>query len=230
MLKINLIITCCFILLSAPVYALTDNQQRLHKIEKLVHAYIEQQLNNRDDERIEITVKALDRRKKVALCPQPLSLSLPGKTRLSRHTTVEVKCEQQWKIYVPVRIKRLQSVVVASQNMSAGTLLTSSNLTLAYKDILTLRGSTLSRLENILGSKIKRQIQRNQAIIANNICLVCRDDPVTIYARSGTLTIKSVGKALRDGSIGQVIPVKNSSSGRRIEALVTAVGVVEIKL
>ena len=73
MLKINLIITCCFILLSAPVYALTDNQQRLHKIEKLVHAYIEQQLISRGDERIEITVKALDRRKKVALCPQPLS-------------------------------------------------------------------------------------------------------------------------------------------------------------
>jgi flagella basal body P-ring formation protein FlgA len=120
--------------------------------------------------------------------------------------------------------------VVSVQSLSPGTLLTQANLTIAYKDTLTLRGSTISDIGSVIGSKTKRHLQQQQPIIANNICLVCRGDPVTIYARSGNLTLKSIGKALKDGSIGQVISVKNSSSGRRIEALVVAVGEVEIKL
>jgi len=216
--------------MSAPSLALTDNQLRQQKIVSLVHTFIDHKIKSGPNEKIEITVKALDRRKKIKQCPLELVLSLPGKTRLSRNTTVEVKCPQQWKIYVPARIRRMQPVVIAVNNMSAGTLLTTSNLTLAYKDTLTLRGSTLNRLDLIVGSKTKRHVQQNQAIIANNICLVCNGDPVTIYARSGNLTIKSVGKALKDGSIGQIIAIKNNSSGRRIEAQVVAVGVVEIKL
>jgi len=229
--KFNLILAWFFTLLvSVPSLALTDNQLRQQEIVSLVHSFIDQKITIKANEKIEITVKALDRRKKIQPCPLELMLSLPGKTRLSRNTTVEVRCPQQWKMYVSARIRRMQPVVVAIENMSPGTLLTTANLTLAYKDTLTLRGSTLNKLESIIGSKTKRHIQQNQAIVANNICLVCKGDPVTIYARSGNLTIKSIGKALKDGSVGQVIAVKNNSSGRRIEAQVVAVGEVEIKL
>lgn len=225
------LITACFLaLFCSQSIALTGNESRRIEISALVRSFLQQQLIASDNEKIEISVNSIDQRVRIKKCLQPLSLSLPGNSRLSRNTTVEVRCEQDWKMYIPAQIKRLKPIVVAAQSLSPGTLLNQVNLVVAYKDILTLRGSVIFDITTITGSKIKRYVQQGQPIMSNLICLVCSGDPVTIYARSGSLTIKSLGTALKDGSMGQVITVKNTSSGRRIQATVVAVSEVEIKL
>jgi flagellar basal body P-ring formation protein FlgA len=228
--KLKLLITCYLMLFSSQLVALTENESRRLEITALVKSFLQQQIlaTTNQVEKIEISVNSIDQRLKIKKCSQPLSLSLPGKNKLSRNTTVKVNCAEIWKMYIPAQIRRLQPVVVAAQSLSAGSLLNQLNLVVAYKDILTLHGSTIADISAITGSKIKRYVQQGQAITNNLICLVCKGDPVTIYARTGNLTIKSAGTALKDGSMGQVIAVKNTSSARRIKARVVAVSEVEI--
>ena len=228
--KLIMISSCFFILLSRAVAAPESNDSSRQHIYQAVQLFLGQKLITQENEKIEINVSNIDKRINLKHCSVPLTLSLPGNSKLTRNTTVEVKCDEHWKIYVPVRIKRLQKIVVAAQTLSTGTLLNESNLILAYHDVLTLRGSVNKNIASLTGSKIKRYVQQGHAITNNLICLVCNGEPVTIYARAGSLTIKSLGIAQRDGSVGQVIAVKNRSSGRLIQATVIAVGEVEIKL
>lgn len=232
--KLQLITGCCLLFFCSHLFAVTDNDARRAEITGSVKSFIHQQLTAsgsiNDDEKIDISVNTIDRRKRINECSQPLTLSLAGKNKLSRNTTVEVKCEGSWKIYIAVRIKRLKPIAVAAQTLSPGTVLDPANLVIAYKDTLTLHGTIVTDISSITGSKVKRHVQQGQPVTHNIICLVCNGDPVTIYARSGNLTIKSLGTALKDGSMGQVIAVKNNSSARRIEAVVVAVSEVEIKL
>ena len=211
MKKIILNLSCLLSLFSLSVNATANNEQRRQEIYQTVESFLSQQLIAKDDEKIEITVNRIDSRIKIQPCAVPLTVALAGKSKLVRNTTVQVKCGHKWKMYVPARIKRLQKLVVASQNIAAGTLLSNTNLVIAYHDVLTLRGSSIDAIDIISGSKIKRYVAQGQAITNNLVCLVCKGDPVTIYARAGSLTIKSVGVAQKDGSLGQNIAVRNTS-------------------
>lgn len=56
--------------------------------------------------------------------------------------------------------------------------------------------------------------------------IIKRGDTVTITSASTGLSIQMQGKALMDGTQGQSIRVKNTTSGRTISATVTKPGVV----
>ena len=197
-------------------------------IKQVAESFVRSQLNEMPDTRLEITVSRLDPRLKLQSCANPLQARLPGKSTIGRNTTVQVACDDLWSLYVPVRVKRLQQVVVAAHNLGPGSLLNDSALTLGYVDVNQVRGQTIATVEEITGSKVKRHIQQGKPLFHNLICLVCKGDSVTIYARRGGLTIKSSGTALRDGTIGDNIRIKNTSSGRFIDAQVVAVGEVEV--
>jgi flagella basal body P-ring formation protein FlgA len=67
-------------------------------------------------------------------------------------------------------------------------------------------------------------------ISPRNICLVCKGESVTIIAKSNDFMIKTIGKALSDGSKGEEVKVRNSKSGRIINARVESVNKVIINL
>lgn len=68
------------------------------------------------------------------------------------------------------------------------------------------------------------------AINLQHICMVCKGDLVTIFAKTGTLTIKTTGFALQDGNVGEQIRVKNQKSGKTISARVQDVKSVAVNL
>ncbi|MDP2559876.1 flagellar basal body P-ring formation chaperone FlgA [Psychrobium sp. 1_MG-2023] len=213
-------------LLSTNAKATTVHQS----IENQIHTYIKAQLDDSSNKKTEINVSKIDRRKKLAVCQTPLEIKVAGKQGLKRNSTIHVSCQGTWNLYVPVQVKQLMSVIVAAKNLSPGTLLNKSNLKKAYADMTITMGQTVEQLSQVTGSKVKRYIQQGRPILFTSVCLVCRGDPVSIYAKKGSLIIKSSGIALNDGSIGQIISVKNSSSGRTVEGTVVAVGEIEIKL
>ena len=143
---------------------------------------------------------------------------------------MSVICPSVWRIFVPVSVKTLMPIVTARNNLAVGEIISHDNIAIEYLDTSLIIGPTHSEMNNILGAKVKRYIQGGKAILANLICMVCKNEQVSIIARKGTLQIKSAGKALSDGSKGQKISIKNNSSGRIIGATVVAVGRAEINL
>jgi len=225
----NHIITTAYLVLLYVCLAPTHSIASTHNLVKVkIHKYIKTQIEPNPNKKIKIIVNSIDKRKKLASCSTPLQISLAGKKTVSRNNTVSVICQQQWKIYVAVRVQTLMSVVTASHNLSPGTRLNSDNLTMRDYDVSTLRGETSLSIDEIIGSRVKRHVQQGRPLLSNLICLVCKGDPVVLYVRNNHLSIKSSGTALSDGSIGQKIAAKNNSSGRRVEGIVVAVGEIQI--
>lgn len=218
----------CAVLLAKNVNANTLNTHE--KIENQIHLYIKAQLLSSPQSKTEIIISPIDRRKRLVDCDKQLILSIAGKRGIKRNNTISVSCPTQWRIFVPVTIKTLMPIVVARKNLAVGDLLTNLNISIKYLETSSIIGQTISDTSIIIGSKVKRYVQHGRPILSNLVCMVCKNDQVSIVARKASLQIKSFGIALSDGSLGQKISIKNKSSGRIIEATVVAVGHAEINL
>ena len=227
----------CIIILLSTVIAISLGKNVMgqsisihQEIENNIQTYIKSQLKPSPYNKIKILISKIDRRKKLSSCPQALKLKVMGKSGIKKNNTINVSCIGQWRIFVPVTIETLTPVVTAKQNIAIGELLTPSNAFIEYLDISHVFGQTITNINEVFGSKSKRYIQHGRPVLMNLICMICKNEQVSITAINKGLKIKSSGVALSDGSKGQKIPIRNNSSGRIIEAVVVSIGNAEIKL
>jgi len=55
-----------------------------------------------------------------------------------------------------------------------------------------------------------------------------RGEQITILSAIGPIEVRSQGKALRDGNSGDLIPVVNTASKKKLEARVLSSGLVSV--
>ena len=133
-------------------------------------------------------------------------------------------------MYVPARITELLEVVVAANVIAHGELLDESNTMTKMVDKHTIRTAVFSSADQVVGARSKRQIRPGQVVQLRNVCIVCKGDRVSIVAKVGNLSVKSIGLAQQDGRRGDTISVKNSRSKKVIQARVNNVGSVAINI
>ena len=174
----------------------------------------------------------LDQRLNLSACHQLLVFNITGSGEIRRNTTVAVTCPDNpgWHILVPVKIRIQKPVVAAATPISKGSVLSADNLTVTYVDNFILNGDMTTDISLLIGARSKRDIQTNQPIRQNQICVVCRDDMVEIIAEKNGMQIKTTGRALQDGSLNNTIRVQNVRSQRIIPAVVSSVGQVKVKM
>ena len=194
--------------------------------------FISQQITLNPD--IKTTIKALplDARLSERACDRPLSFSTNTTPPFNRQVTVKVKCDDisGWTQFVHVRIEELHPVIVTTQAINKGELVTSESIRIEFKPKHFVRASNLDTKQYLVGSRSKRVIRAGAAIGLHHVCMVCKGDNVTIYAKTRTLTIKTTGIALQDGNVGEQIRVKNQKSGKTISARVKDVESVEVNI
>lgn len=179
----------------------------------------------------QLTVKAanLDSRLKLTICPEYLESSVPGKQSLTGNVTVLVSCRSEsWQVYVPVRIQLLLPRVVATKPLARGVVLSASDLAVQMVETRFQRGVVFEHPQQIIGSKVKRNVNMGDSIQGSDICLVCRNDSVLIKAGRSGLNIVTKGTALSDGSLGEQIRVQNTKSKRVVDGTITGVGEVTV--
>jgi flagella basal body P-ring formation protein FlgA len=165
------------------------------------------------------------------LCPLPLLVDWRGSS-LSNRLTPRVACETLgWQVYLPVSLTIEVPVVVSARSLSRGQRLTSTDLTLALTDIATLRQGHYSTIEELAGYEVARNLTKGTVVtpfIAKPPVMIKRGDRVIIVATGSGLSVQTEGEALRDGTAGNQIPVRNLTSRQTIHAYVKSKGVVEI--
>ena len=114
--------------------------------------------------------------------------------------------------------------------VNKGTLLNQSNMEVIFKDSSQIRGTVMTDAKLVTGARIKRNLSKGSIITNKNTCFVCKDAPVNIIAKSKSFEIKSAGVALNDGSLGEIIAVRNKQSGRIVQGQVSAINQVVINL
>jgi flagella basal body P-ring formation protein FlgA len=128
-------------------------------------------------------------------------------------------------------LEAIAPVAIAAIDLRRGAVLASRDVQLASFDLAQLRNPCLN-LNELIGKRIKRSVKLGEPIARDIVefpPMVKRGEVVTISARSGGLHITATGVAQRNGKEGELIKVRNTSSGRDILCKVSAQGEVEVE-
>lgn len=183
--------------------------------------------------RVEITVGRLDSRLKLTECDQQLSTYDSPNGLSGGRGVVGVRCtgSKPWKIYVPVTLAVMESVVVSRRPLVRGQAVQTGDVALTEMDVSRLHKAYFTRIEDVVGLRSKRSIAAGKTLHAGLLKRakwVKRGNQVEIVAISGGLQVRMKGKALSDGGRGDSIRVKNLRSGRIITGTVADTGVIHV--
>lgn len=199
-------------------------------LQEQAQAFVLDQLDVPLDAQAEVQAASIDERLPLNRCEDGLTISLPARMEIRRNTTVYLKCEgaAPWDLYLPVRVSIQKPYVTVAAPVAKGDILSEAMLTLAYQDQTLIRGDYLSDPAPLIGVRSKRELKPGQPIRLTQVCVVCKGDQVTLSAENSSMQIKTMARALQDGSFGDMIRLVNIRSGRPVQGKVTAVGTVVV--
>lgn len=184
---------------------------------------------------IEVDMAYLDRRIRLRECQEPVSIEKRYGHVSQGRITVEISCQkpQYWKIRTPVKIQIFKDIFVATNLLRRGHIVQDNDITLKSQNIAHATKGYFEFPEDLIGKVVYRTIRQGTIIKPSMIkepLLVERGNTVNIISHRQGITVKSKGVALADGTKGELIPIKNVSSNRTIEGVVTARGTVRVSL
>ncbi len=136
----------------------------------------------------------------------------------------------QQTVHILAEVALLRTVAVASRSINRGRTIESSDVQLVERRFSRLTHLGQTDLRRIVGYEARRFMDRGKLIDdrdVKEVPLVRRHELVTVWNRSGGLAIRTVGKALGSGGLGDSIEIKSERSGERYPARIVGVRTVE---
>ncbi len=160
-------------------------------------------------------------------CPSPLQ------ARVTANTTVEVACPQAggWRLFVPVKVRREQQVLVLNRGVAAGETLSAADIGTVKRDTARIAGAVLSAPEAAVGQVARRALSAGSLLSATDLVaprIVRRGDNVALVARRGGVEVRVAGRALGDAGVGERVSVENLSSRRVMQGIAAPGGDVVV--
>ena len=115
--------------------------------------------------------------------------------------------------------------VVASRTLRVGTILTSADIEYPQGRDQEIAAS------KILGKELRRAIYAGRLLTERDVgppTLVRRNDIVTMIYRSGYLGLRTQGRSLDAGGVGEVVEILNLDTRLKVHAVVTGENKVEV--
>ncbi|MCB5162844.1 flagellar basal body P-ring formation chaperone FlgA [Marinomonas algarum] len=217
------LIVAFFVITSTSVFALDTEEQ--------INQFIEQVEKPRlialyPDAEIEISLNNLAALNYLPTC-QSETLEIrnqrPGTTR---RTNYEIRCDMPvWKSYIPITQSIKISAIRARTPINRGQEINLTNTDIGEVEVSGLRGHVYTEKNPPYGLIASRNLRIN-TFITDNLTdqpnLIIKGDAILITASSGNIVVKMNGVALENGTAGQQIRVKNTSSDRIVYAKVVS--------
>ena len=221
-----------FVVLSTVSLNTSASQSMHEKIEEGTKKYLLSQLSGFDqDSNVDVAVVKIDERINIPQCPTGFQYNSSADALAQSHISVRVSCgDNDWYLFTSGHVTRTTDIVVTRGAVSPGTVLTSSNLSIAKVDVRKLRFTAFTDVDALIGARVKRRITDGQALQSNMLCFVCKGDRITITAEVAGMKVKTAGIAQQDGVVGDNIKVVNASSQKAIVARVASSDEVVIHL
>jgi len=229
MKNIRLILALTFVFF-ATAHA-EQSSQSLESIAETVKAYIANNINLPGE--YEVNLIPLDGRLNLPQCAGPLEAFTANDLIKAGRSTIGVRCNtgKKWSIFTSAVIKTYQMIVVLSQPVQRGEIITRQHLAIEKREVSNLREDFVTQIEQVENKQIIRQLDAGTILSLKHIVepkLIKRGDKVVISSTRPNFSIKMSGTAMADGVKGQLISVKNQNSGRIINATVVEPGLVSV--
>jgi flagellar basal body P-ring formation protein FlgA len=128
------------------------------------------------------------------------------------------------------RYSSVIAVPTLTRKTASTDIITDADIEMTDVPERLVRKDTVREVSDILGKSPKRSISPNRPIRLTEVNLpviVKKGASVEIQYSAPFMNIRTVGKALEDGSLGSMIRVQNTDSDRAIGARVISAGIVE---
>jgi len=208
--------------------------EQLANIRKTVQGFIEREEFIKTGKAV-ISVGQLDPRLQLNACDKALEVFLLNPLGPHGNTTAGVRCDspKPWTLYVPVQIKNMVPVVVLAHALPRGTPIGSNDIRVEERDILSLTSGYFDDPNEVLGKTLYHTLPAGSAlnkVVVQATAIVRRGQRVTLLAQIHGVEVRMAGEALSNGAIGDLIRVRNTTSRRIVEGVVTDNGTVSISL
>ncbi len=123
-------------------------------------------------------------------------------------------------------------VPVTANKISAGSIIDISDITTVKIKVSQFRKDFFSTEEKIIGMQARKNLPSGVIFKKSDLftpTAIKENDTVTMIYRSGDLELKSLGKSITRGAIGDTIKLKNDTSGVVIYGKVVDNSTVEIE-
>jgi flagella basal body P-ring formation protein FlgA len=113
----------------------------------------------------------------------------------------------------------------------AGKILTPSDVEMRPVPVGFADNGSFASLDQVVGKQLRHPardgLMLRPADVADPL-VVARNDTVTLYLKSGPMTLSVRGQALNDAAVGQKVSVLNLMSSKVVNGIAVATGAVEI--
>lgn len=170
---------------------------------------------------------SLDPALRMPLCAQGLQ------ARRSGAVTVEVSCPEGWRLFVPLRVSRHQTVLVLSRTVAAGEAITADTFMSQQRDATRIAGAAIADPAEAIGRSARRTLVAGSVLTANDLVtprLVRRGDTIALVSNRGGIEVRMAGRALADAGVRERVSVENLSSRRVVQGMVDEAGDVRVGL
>lgn len=133
---------------------------------------------------------------------------------------VGVKGKGWKKVWVRTEVRVSGEVVVTSRPLARYQFITKEDVRLELRNLTSLSKRAFTKLGETIGKQAIRPIEVNEILtpmIAELPKVVRRGSLLSLVYETAGLKVESRGKAMEDGRVGEIIRVKNSSSGKALE-------------
>lgn len=222
--RLLIIMYCISIGLVSPLHS--AERQSLDVLEHIAEQYLRTQLPTTKNRQVKITIGYLDQRLNLEVCdPQQIEAFLPPNMRAEQSHIVGIRCvsSKPWSIYIPVTIEITTEVITAKRFIPRGHVITADDLTLTSMNIQRLKRGYSTQQQTLVGQVATIPMVRGSVVSPNLLKkrqIIKRGQVVNIELDRKAVAISSKGVALTDGSLGELIKVKNLSSDKIVFAKV----------
>ena len=143
-------------------------------------------------------------------------------------TRAEAKVQEET---IRLYIRKYAEVLVAGERIKRFDNITLAKVSIERKEITTLREDPLISLNSVTNMRARRNIAKNRILTKADIekkPVIKSYSNVHIIYVNGLCRITAEGKALEDGQTGELIRVKNKSSGKIVSARVVDKNLVQV--
>lgn len=200
------------------------------RVELLAREQLAQQADSAGLLEPQFQVAVVKSTRPVPACAAPVALEAADSRSAQRMRFVAV-CpgSNGWRYEMLVRGSITAQVAVTSVAVTANTPLQAGDVVLARRDV-TMLPDSISSLPGAIGQSSRRSLRSGEVLRQGQLAapvLIKRGSAVSIVARKEQVEVSMAGEALEPGALGQLIRVRNATSGTVIRARVVDAGVVE---
>jgi flagella basal body P-ring formation protein FlgA len=129
----------------------------------------------------------------------------------------ESEGKEQARVWVKADVRVFEEVVVSSKPMVSNEIVTGKDVRIERRDVSGLNARPFYRLDDVVGQQVSRAVSMNEALTQRNLerpTLIRRSNIVMLVYETGALRVETPGTAEENGRAGELIQVKNASSGK----------------